>query len=84
MGKPRPRKEKPTVYEIKVRGRIDKHWSEWLENMAIAYDDMGNSTITGPIADQSALHGLLKKIRDLGLPLTSVNPVRLHTENQGE
>jgi len=84
MGKPQPEKKQHTVYEIKVRGRLDKHWSEWLENMAIVHDDLGNSTIIGPIADQSALHGLLRKVRDLGLPLVSVNPVRPHHKNQGE
>ena len=76
--------EVPTTYEIRVRGHLDRQWSEWLENMAITHDDLGNSTITGPIPDQSALFGVLKKIHGLGLPLVSVNPVRPHAENREE
>jgi hypothetical protein len=74
----------PTTYEIKVRGRLDMHWSEWLENMDIAYDDSGNSIISGPLVDQSTLYGLLKKIHDLGLTLVSVNPVRPQAKDHGE
>ena len=75
-------RELHTTYEIKVRERLDEHWSEWLEDMTITHDDQGNSTITGPLLDQAALYGLLKKIHALGLSLVSVNPVRPHTKNQ--
>ena len=61
------------VYEIKITGYLDDHWSPWFDNLAITYDDLGNTILSGPVADQAALHGLLIKIRDLGLELLSVN-----------
>ncbi len=65
----------PTLYEIRLKGHLGKEWIEWFEGMAITLDDSGETVLTGPIADQSALHGLLKKIRDLGMPLLSVTCV---------
>jgi hypothetical protein len=53
-------------YEIKVVGQLDAHWSEWLGGLAIAYDNGGNTLLTGIIQDQAALHGILVQIRDLG------------------
>ena len=63
------------VYEIRVRGCLDEKWSDWFDNLTISC--MGNTTtlLSGPIVDDDALHGLLKKIRDLNLPLLSVNIV---------
>jgi hypothetical protein len=63
----------PTEYAIRVRGVLDSTWSSWFEDMDIYSDQPGESVITGPVADQAALHGLLTKIRDLGLPLISVH-----------
>jgi hypothetical protein len=60
--------------EIRVRGRIDERWWEWLGDVTIAYAE-GETLLTGSVVDQSALYGLVAKLRDLGLPLVSVNPV---------
>jgi hypothetical protein len=65
--------EPPANYEIRVRGVLDSHWSIWFEGLAVTSDEPGQTVITGPVADQAALHGLLAKIRDLGLPLISVH-----------
>jgi hypothetical protein len=62
----------PARYELRVQGVLDDRWSAWFEGLRIASDQAGQTTITGPVADQAALHGLLTKIRDLGLPLLSV------------
>jgi hypothetical protein len=63
----------PTGYAIRVRGVLDPAWSSWFEGMDVHSDRPGESVITGPVADQAALHGLLEKIRDLGLPIISVH-----------
>ena len=60
------------VYEIRVKGILDESWSEWLGGLNVKPLDSGETVLTGPIRDQSALHGLLNKIRDLGLPLLYV------------
>jgi hypothetical protein len=65
--------EPPANYEIRVRGVLDSHWSTWFEGLAVTSDEPGQTVIAGPVADQAALHGLLAKIRDLGLPLISVH-----------
>jgi hypothetical protein len=72
---PQPDPEQPTVYEIRVEGHLDREWSDWFEGLAVTLAEDGTTLLTGPVADQAALHGLLKKVRDLGLPLISVNPV---------
>ena len=74
----------PTIYEIRVAGHLSLQWMDWFEGLTITLDDDGNTLLTGPVTDQAALHGLLKKIRDLGLALLSVNQVphwNLHTNN---
>ena len=63
------------TYQIKIQGHLDEYWSEWFDDLAITYDEQDHTLLTGRVADQCALHGLLKKVRDLGLPLISVNPV---------
>ncbi len=60
-------------YEIRVRGHLNGRWSGWFDGLEIADGPDGEAVLTGPIADQAALHGLLAKIRDLGLPLVAVN-----------
>ncbi len=62
-------------YRIEVQGHLRPEWSEWFEDMTIATQPGGNTTLTGSLRDQAALHGLLVKIRDFGLVLVSVNPV---------
>lgn len=65
----------PTVYEIRIEGHLDKQWIGWCSGLAIRLEEDGNTLLTGPVADQAALFGLLKKVRDLGMPLVSVNRI---------
>jgi hypothetical protein len=60
-------------YAITVKGHLDPCWSEWFEGLAMAYTESGETILSGPVADQAALHGLLMKIRDLNLTLIAVN-----------
>ena len=69
-----PLEDKSPPYEIKVKGNLDKHWSDWLGGLEITQDEQGNSLLTGVVPDQAALHGILNQIRDLGLTLISVIP----------
>jgi hypothetical protein len=62
----------PTIYEICLEGQLDPHWSEWLEGMTITSLETGETLLSGPVADQAALHGLLNRIRDLNLKLVCV------------
>jgi hypothetical protein len=59
-------------YEIRVKGVLDSRWSAWFDGLRVAGDDRGETVLVGPVTDQAALHGLLAKVRDLGLPLRSV------------
>ncbi|HEX2621295.1 MAG TPA: hypothetical protein VHL11_14150 [Phototrophicaceae bacterium] len=64
------------TYQIRVRGHLGHQWADWFEGLAITLEDNGDSLLTGPVIDQSALHGLLRKVRDLGMPLLSVLRVK--------
>jgi hypothetical protein len=66
----------PLYYEIRLKGHLDSQWADWFEEMTITLEEDGNTLMSGPVIDQAALHGLLKKIRDLGLTLISVCPGR--------
>ena len=68
------------LYQIKVESYLDGHWTEWFEDLTITYDQHGNTLLSGLIADQAALHGLLNKIRDMKLTLISVNPIEPNSE----
>ena len=61
------------VYEIRVKGHLDGHWSEWFDGLTIANVENGDAILSGEIIDQSALHGVMNKVRDLGLPLVAVS-----------
>jgi hypothetical protein len=63
------------VYEIRIEGHISLSWSSWFEGLEIRYETGGETVLVGPLVDQAALHGVLMRIRDLGLPLVSVNRV---------
>jgi len=72
------------VYEIRLKGHLDARWVKWFDGLAITLDENGNTLLSGPVADQAALHGILKKVRDVGLPLLSVNSVEPDTKEDGE
>jgi hypothetical protein len=67
--------DQPARYEFRIRGVLDRHWSGWFEGLQVSSDEPGQTLIAGPVADQAALHGLLARIRDLGLPLLSVQRI---------
>ena len=73
--KPNPNKREPKVYQIKIKGQLGSQWSDWFDGLTITLDKEGNTLLTGPVIDDAALHGLLKKIRDLGMPLISFIPL---------
>jgi len=64
----------PELYEIRLKGHLHHRWAIWFEGMTIMLEEGGTTLLTGPVLDQAALHGLLKKVRDLGMPLLSVSP----------
>jgi hypothetical protein len=72
---PRTDATQPTVYQIRIQGHLGSQWTEWFGGLALTLEDNGDTLLTGPVADQAALHGLLKRVRDLGIPLISVSPV---------
>ncbi len=63
------------VYQIRIKGHLDPRWTDWFGGMTITLEDNGDTLLTGPVVDQAALHGLLRKVRDLGMPLISVTRV---------
>ncbi|MCA9959710.1 MAG: hypothetical protein KC443_11785 [Anaerolineales bacterium] len=67
------RQTQPEIFEIRLQGHLDTHWASWFDGMTITLTADGDTILTGPVADQAALHGLLKKVRDLGLPLRSLH-----------
>jgi len=71
----------PQRYEIRVKGHLENRWADWFEGLTITALDNGETLLTGPVVDQAALHGLLKKVRDLGLPLLSVMHVEPKPSN---
>ncbi len=65
----------PVLYQIRVKGHLGHQWTDWFEGLTITLEEDGDTLLTGPVIDQAALHGLLKKVRDLGISLVSVSPV---------
>ena len=65
----------PQIYQIRVKGHLCQQWIDWFDGLSITLEEDGDTLITGPVIDQAALHGLLKKVRDLGMPLVSVSPL---------
>ena len=66
----------PTIYQIRVKSHLGSGWTDWFQGLTITLEDDGDTLLTGAVVDQAALHGLLKKVRDLGMPLISVNPIQ--------
>lgn len=79
--KSKPDVQQQTVYQFRIKGHWDQQWFAWFENLTIVLEEDGNTLLRGAVADQSALYGILKRIRDLGAPLLSVNTID-HTEQQ--
>ena len=71
------------VYEIRLKGQLEPRWVKWFDGLAITLEEDGNTLLSGQVADQAALHGLLKKVRDVGLPLLSVNAVEPGADEAG-
>jgi hypothetical protein len=70
-----------TVYQIRIKGHLSRQWTDWFEGLTITLEENGETLLTGLVTDQAALHGLIKKVRDLGMPLLSVNSVRVEAQD---
>ena len=81
---PKTDPSQPVVYQIRVKGHLGHEWTDWFEGLTITLEEDGNTLLTGPVVDQAALHGLLKKVRDLGMPLVSVSPVEPGQADQSD
>ena len=66
----------PLVYQIRIKGHLGREWTNWFGGLTITLEDNGETLLTGPVVDQAALHGVLRKVRDVGMPLLSVNHVK--------
>jgi hypothetical protein len=66
----------PGLYEIRIQGHLSGRWATWFEGMTFKLEETGDTLLTGQVIDQAALHGLLRKVRDLGMPLLSVTAIR--------
>lgn len=67
--------DQPVVYQIRIKGHLGRQWTDWFGGLTITLENNGETLLSGTVVDQAALHGLLKKVRDLGMPLVSVSPV---------
>jgi hypothetical protein len=65
----------PSTYQIRIKGHLACQWTDWFAGFTITFEGDGDTSLTGPVADQAALHGLMRKVRDLGMTLVSVNSV---------
>ena len=68
--------DEPELYEIRIKGHLDDRWADWFEGLTFTHESDGTTLLDGPLTDQAALHGVLNRIRDLGLPIISVQRVR--------
>ena len=74
----------PGMYQIRIKGHLGLQWMEWFDALTITLEENGDTLLIGPVVDQAALHGILKKIRDLGMPLLSVNSVETGTQDASD
>jgi hypothetical protein len=77
-----PKINSSTIYKIKIKGRLESHWTDWFEGLVFTYENDGTTTIQGPLPDQAALHSILLKIRDLNLTLISVTEVGPNADDE--
>jgi hypothetical protein len=77
-----PDSHQPLTYQIRINGHLDSQWTDWFEGLTITLEEDGNTLLAGPVTDQAALHGLLKKVRDLGLPLVSIVQVQYDSKKE--
>jgi hypothetical protein len=71
--------DEPGLYEVRIKGHLDSRWAGWFEGLTITLEDNGVTLLTGPLLDQAALPGLMRKVRDAGLPLVSITHVEKET-----
>ena len=69
-------KDRPLIYQIRIRGHLGQPWQAWFEGLTLTLETDGNTLLTGPVVDQAALYGILKKVSDLGMPLLSFSSTR--------
>lgn len=81
---PKPDTDTPTVYQIRIAGHLGSQWTDWFGGLTVTLKDNGDTLLTGSVIDQAALYGLLKKVRDLGMHLVSVNPVESSQTDMSE
>jgi len=74
----------PMIYQIRIKGHLGRQWADRFEELSITLEDYGTTLLTGPVVDQAALHGILRKIRDLGIVLLSVNSVGAGPQDTSE
>ncbi len=74
----------PMVYHIRIKGHLGREWTDWFGGLSITLEDNGETLLTGPVVDQAALHGVLRKVRDLGMTLLLVNHVRPEPAERSE
>jgi hypothetical protein len=72
------------MYQIRIKGHLGPQWMEWFDGLTITLEENGDTLLSGPVTDQAALHGILKKVRDLGMPLLSVNSVDEDQANEAD
>jgi len=72
------------IYQIRIRGHLDSQWTDWFDGFSITLEENGDTLLSGSVTDQAALYGLLRKVRDLGMPLVSVVQVQPNRSEKGE
>ena len=72
----------PTIYEIRIRGHLSTQWADWFEGLEIALEENGDTLLIGAVIDQAALYGVLKKVRDLGMPLLSITSLEASQQDE--
>ena len=75
-------KAQPMIYQIRIKGHLGREWTDWFGGLTITLQDNGDTLLTGPVVDQAALYGLLRKVRDVGMPLISVIEVQCNENHR--